>query len=75
MFARAATILIVPICIAGYAHHLWSKEQQYWADARALAELRYWRMIGLNCDLGELTDKDKCTQAQINLASYSTLPH
>jgi hypothetical protein len=47
---------------------MWTAEQQRWAEAREAAEVRYWQMIDLNCQFGELADPVKCSKAVNNLA-------
>jgi len=63
--------LAIPLIAAGYARHVWNAEQQRWADAREATELRYWQMIDLNCQFGELTDPVKCSEALNNLTERS----
>ena len=60
--------LAVILLIAGYARHAWYVDQQRWATAREAAEVRYWKMIDLSCQLGEVTDSTKCAKALNNLA-------
>lgn len=68
------TTLAVPLLIAGYGRYLWYADQQRWAAAREAAEVRYWDMIELNCELGELTDLTKCTEALSISAARHELP-
>lgn len=63
ILAFVAIILL----IAGYGRHVWYEDQQRWAAAREAAEVRYWKMIDLNCQLGEVTDSTKCAKALTNL--------
>jgi len=65
-----ATILVfvaIVLLIAGAARHAWYVDQQRWTAAREAAEVRYWQMINLNCQLGEVTDSTKCAKALTNL--------
>ena len=72
MITKILIILVIPLAIpliaAGYARHMWNAEQKRWAEAREAAEVRYWQMIDLNCQFGELADTVKCSEAFNNLA-------
>ena len=68
MITKILIILAIPLIAAGYARHMWNREQQRWADAREAAEVRYWQMIDLNCQFGELADPVRCSKALNNLA-------
>ena len=74
MITKILIILVIPLIAAGYARHMWNAEQKRWAEAREAAEVRYWQMIDLNCQLGEITDGTKCAQALNNLAERYELP-
>lgn len=63
IFVVIVAVLAVPLLIAGYGRYAWYADQQRWAAAREAAEVRYWDMIELNCQLGELIDFTKCTEA------------
>jgi hypothetical protein len=67
-------ILAIPLLIAGYGRYAWYADQQRWAAAREAAEVRYWDMIGLNCQLGEIIDPTKCSQAFSIRAAHHELP-
>ena len=74
MITKILVIIAIPLLIAGYGRHMWYEYQQGWAAAREAAELRYWEMIDLNCQLGEVTDSTKCAKALNNLAERYELP-
>jgi len=63
MITKILVIISVPLLIAGYCLYVWYEDQQRWATAREAAEVRYWDMIELNCQLGEITDLTKCSKA------------
>jgi hypothetical protein len=63
IFAIIIAILAIPMLIAGFGRYAWYLDQQRWAAAREAAEVRYWDMVELNCELGELTDLTKCSEA------------
>jgi len=67
MIAKILAIIAIPLLLAGYARYEWDVDQQGWAAAREAAEVRYWQMIDLNCQLGEVTDSTKCAGALNNL--------
>ena len=56
-------ILAIPLLIVGYGRYVWYADQQRWAAARQAAEVRYWNMIELNCELGEIVDLTRCSEA------------
>jgi hypothetical protein len=60
-------IVAIPLLLGGYARYEWRADQQRWAAAREAAEVRYWQMIDLNCQLGEITDSTMCAKALNNL--------
>jgi hypothetical protein len=67
-------ILAIPLLVAGYGRYAWYTDQQRWAAAREAAEVRYWDMIELNCEFGELTDFAKCSEAIGLRAARHELP-
>jgi len=74
IFVIIIAILAIPLLIAGYGRYVWYADQQRWAAAREAAEVRYWNMIELNCEFGELTDFAKCSEAIGLRAAHHGLP-
>jgi hypothetical protein len=74
IFVIIIAILAIPLLIAGYGRYAWYADQQRWAAAREAAEVRYWDMIELNCQLGEIIDLTKCSQALSLRAPHHGLP-
>lgn len=73
MLLKILVVLSIPAMIAGYIHHLWSSDQQYWAEKREAAELRYANSVEAACRLGEITDSSKCAGAVAYLTTRVAL--
>ena len=67
VIAKILLIVAIPLLLGGYARYEWHADQQRWATAREAAEVRYWQMIDLNCQLGKITDRTMCAKALNNL--------
>jgi hypothetical protein len=63
VIAKILLIVAIPLLLGGYARYEWHADQQRWATAREAAEVRYWQMIDLNCQLGKITDRTMCVKA------------
>jgi ACR3 family arsenite efflux pump ArsB len=63
MITKILIIVAIPLLLGGYARYEWHADQQRWAAAREAAEVRYWDMIELNCQLGEIADSTMCAKA------------
>jgi hypothetical protein len=76
MTAKILAILVIsaiPALIAGYFYHLWNADQQRWAEAREAAELRYAEAVKADCQLGQITNGEKCAKASSYLTERAAL--